>query len=73
MERSRSSTNQCTHCIFKMANKPACVAFPRGIPADIIAGLFDHSNPHDGDGGIRFVPSCRPRASEPRVKLPPKR
>ena len=73
MERPGSIPNQCSHCIFKMASKPGCVAFPRGIPADIVAGLFDHSKPHDGDGGIRFVPLRRPQTSEPRATFPANR
>jgi len=69
MEHRRPTTNQCARCIFKMAGKPACVAFPRGIPKDILDGLFDHSKPYDGDGGIRFVPARRRRASGPPATL----
>jgi hypothetical protein len=36
--------------------RPACDAFPSGIPADIAEGRFDHINPHEGDHGIRFEP-----------------
>ena len=63
MKQMQSATAQCMQCIFKMAGKPACVAFPRGIPADIITGTFDHNQPHEGDGGIRFVSMHRDRVS----------
>ncbi len=63
MQSTQSTSSQCARCIFKMAGKQVCVAFPRGIPADIITGRFDHMRPHDGDGGIRFV-ALRQRTSE---------
>ncbi len=53
MNEIRSS--QCMQCIFRMAAKAVCVAFPRGIPTDISNGEFDHTQPHADDGGIRFV------------------
>jgi len=51
------AADQCTRCIFRFAGKMVCVAFPKGIPADIAEGGVDHTKPYDGDGGIRFVPS----------------
>jgi len=33
-----------------------CRAFPKGIPEDIGSGTYDHRNPHEGDGGIRWQP-----------------
>ncbi len=35
--------------------KPACTAFPDGIPERILTGGFDHRHPFPGDGGTRFV------------------
>jgi hypothetical protein len=64
------STNQCTRCIFKMEGKPVCVAFPRGIPADILSGRVTHTSPYDGDGGIRFAPLRRQRAANHQPLLP---
>lgn len=55
--RSRNTlVTQCDRCIFRLEGKPACVAFPSGIPADILEGRFDHTKPYAGDGGFRFVP-----------------
>jgi hypothetical protein len=48
---------QCERCIFRFADQLTCVAFPKGVPAEIIHGRFDHRQPFEGDGGIRFVPS----------------
>jgi len=35
---------QCYKCAFYIGDSE-CVAFPEGIPADILTGLFDHSKP----------------------------
>jgi hypothetical protein len=48
-------TGQCSACFFRFAGKSACAAFPRGIPAAIASGRFDHTKSHPGDGGIRFL------------------
>jgi hypothetical protein len=66
MEDHRLTASQCARCIFKMAGKLVCVAFPRGIPADILAGRVDHSRPYDGDGGIGFAPLHARRVSDRR-------
>jgi hypothetical protein len=36
--------------------KPSCLAFPDGIPGQIVRRGFDHRNEYPGDGGIRFEP-----------------
>lgn len=51
-----SSSGQCDRCIFRSPGRTACVAFPWGIPAEMLEGRFDHTQPHPGDGGFRFVP-----------------
>lgn len=33
-----------------------CLAFPDGIPDDILSGDFDHTQPHDGDNDIQYEP-----------------
>lgn len=34
--------------------KRTCVAFPDGIPKEILMGDFDHQEPHPLDNGITF-------------------
>lgn len=36
--------------------RPACRAFPEGIPDKILAGGFDHRNPYLGDEWFLFEP-----------------
>jgi hypothetical protein len=55
-QQALSLTPQCERCLFRLTGKPACVAFPWGIPLEIRNGDFDHTEPHPGDGGFRFVP-----------------
>jgi len=31
-----------------------CEAYPDNIPYEIISGMFDHTKPYKGDGGIMF-------------------
>ena len=51
-------SSQCSRCAFEFpdARGRECAAFLNGIPAEILNGRFDHTNPYLGDGGIRFVP-----------------
>lgn len=37
-----------------------CVAFPAGIPQEILSGEFDHSEEYEGDKGLRFTPVVDP-------------
>ena len=46
---------QCEHCIFRLNGGRTCVAFTRGLPAEIANGTFDHRYPHPADGGFRFA------------------
>jgi hypothetical protein len=34
---------------------PTCMAFPKGIPQEILDGKNDHSTPYPGDHGIQFL------------------
>lgn len=36
-----------------------CMAFPDGIPKDILSGKVSHEDAVDGDHGIRFEPKGR--------------
>ena len=35
-----------------------CIAFPDGIPEEILLGEHDHKTPYPGDNGIRFEPKA---------------
>jgi hypothetical protein len=52
-----AQTSQCRRCLYRLAGTSTCVAFPRGIPIEIIEGHVDHTEPYPGDGGFRFVMS----------------
>lgn len=46
---------QCANCAhYRKQNK--CKAFPAGIPAEVLTGRHDHTEPFPGDKGIRFEP-----------------
>ena len=36
-----------------------CLAFPGGIPHDVLRGEKEHDQPIKGDHGIRFAPIAR--------------
>lgn len=44
---------QCAICKHSRGDN-TCEAFPKGIPEVILTGVHDHSEPYDGDHGIRF-------------------
>jgi hypothetical protein len=44
----------CQGCSWRHDNR-TCVAFPRGIPPQILLSLADHRQPFLGDHGIRFA------------------
>jgi hypothetical protein len=46
---------QCASCKH-YRDKLQCDAFPKRIPAEILSGEFDHSEPYPGDNGIRYEP-----------------
>lgn len=48
-------SEQCATCAHWTANLQ-CEAFPDLIPEDIRTGAFDHTDPHEGDGGVRYRP-----------------
>ena len=62
---------QCFNCehLFSDAEVLRCLAFPSGIPAEIITGAFDHTKEYPGDNGIRFKPRAEPPPEE-REELP---
>jgi hypothetical protein len=46
----------CDACQRLDMESNTCAAFPEGIPNVIRRGSFDHRQPYEGDGGIRFLP-----------------
>jgi hypothetical protein len=49
---------QCNACAHRVPGpRPACPAFPLGIPAEIQANAFDHRMPHPGEAApVQFEP-----------------
>jgi hypothetical protein len=50
---------QCSFCKHyylaeKAVENPKCLAFPEGIPDEIIENEYDHREPYQGDKGIQF-------------------
>lgn len=49
--------SQCLRCKhFIDDTKFNCMAFPDGIPDEILYNKFDHTKPFKGDNGIQFEP-----------------
>ncbi len=48
-------TAQCQSCRRYRGNL-ACDAYPARIPATILKGQADHTEPQPGDGGLRYDP-----------------
>lgn len=44
---------QCDACLW--FESPGCLAFPEGVPADVLTGALDHRYPVPGDDGVRFL------------------
>ena len=45
----------CIYCKH-LSDKFKCLAFPDGIPEEILTGDHDHKKPFEGDNGIQFEP-----------------
>lgn len=49
----------CLDCKYyrpEPGRRPACDAFPDGIPRPILISKADHRKPYEGDNGIQFEP-----------------
>lgn len=60
MVQWNSSCRTCRHHLVGQR----CMAFPEGIPDDIWTGRNPHTEPVDGDHGIRYEPLGEPEGSE---------
>lgn len=51
-------SRQCLTCtrLFETAATLSCLAYPDGIPEEILTGEVDHSQPYRGDHGIQYEP-----------------
>lgn len=48
---------ECHTCVYqghRYKGKPACAAFPEGIPQEIYDGEVSHKEPYPGDHGIQY-------------------
>ncbi len=61
---------QCRHFTVNKNNHWfTCLAFPEGIPNEIMYGRFDHHKKFRGDRGIRFESKSRHNSKELREKI----
>lgn len=58
-------SDQCFRCksLFHRVDGLRCLAYPDGIPAEILSGEVDHSTLYPGDGGHQFTPSSHEEAA----------
>ena len=57
MQVRLADNSDCRRRLFRLEGQSTCVAYPRGIPTEIMEGRVDHTEPYPGDGGFRFVMS----------------
>ena len=53
-------SRQCINCLNLIESEPGgmvCLAFPEGIPEEIVTGEVDHSKPYPGDHGFLYDPA----------------
>lgn len=61
---------QCNYCKWFYRGTVTCLAFPDGIPGEILDGAHDHRFPYRGDRGITFVPNQPVIIEDDDVKTP---
>lgn len=55
VSNAKMITPQCAKCEYRDAEAPnRCLAFPQGIPVDILTNKVSHKKPYKGDHGIQF-------------------